>query len=104
MSSLGKSFVIVAIFLFFLFIPTAIAGQGCGKIKDRRFTLPSYRFVIVDKRGEQVPKLSGKGVVQTSHEKWTGTGFILIDVALDPVWETVQTDIPISIQYDPANK
>ncbi len=90
-------------FLYLLLIlPAAVQvlGQGensiCGYIESGRMTIPSYKFVVVDRDGHKRKNLRGKGELEITEGVWQQNGWLDVD----PYYKEVNHNITIPIIYD----
>src|SRR5687767_10765240 len=66
----------------------------CGNIKDGQLTIPSYRFLVTDKKGQAVDNLRAGGVLNITEGIWVREG------GISGHWRDVNHDLNIPITYD----
>lgn len=66
----------------------------CGKVRSGELSVPSYKFVVVDKEGNQIEDLRIRAEVMITEKKW-GHNYG------DWNWEDVDHNIPIPVSFDP---
>lgn len=79
--------------LLFTGVCSAQEGSVCGNIASETLTIPSYRFIVVDKDGKQFENLLFKGELMTTEHKW-GHSFG------DWNWEQTNHFVPIAVTFD----
>jgi hypothetical protein len=94
------SFFYVFVIIIALFLPGRSLGQNpynsiCGNIASGQLTIPSYKFIVVDKNGHPFENLRFSGELIVTEGIWRSSW-------MDGYWETVYHNVPIPITYDPV--
>ena len=72
---------------------SAQASSICGKIRSGTLTIPSYKFVVVDKNGRAFEHLNAVGFIEMDGNIW-GHSYG------DWNWETERRFLPVPITFD----